>query len=185
MRPLQLTVLLACSGCTVESDTRTQASKPEILIPDHTLRAFDGQLLGTDRGEWIGQLIFQDATGNLNPLLKENVHGIIENSAGVFVFTGLAHLGINEGYIYVVTLGPNEQVEASLLGRLPGAPAQLAQQPDGSTTFLVYAGYKGNRQVYECYSLTGKIVSHSNGCLPPKRLSSNNLFKPNLLRGST
>ncbi len=101
-------------------------------------------------------------------MLNENVHGIVKNSAGIFVFTGLAHLGNNEGYIYMVALGANEQVQTTLLGRLPGAPTQVSPKGDGSTTFLVYSGFSNNRPLYECYSLTGRMVSRAYDCLPPK-----------------
>jgi hypothetical protein len=154
------------------------------LVPDHALAAFGGQLFGTDRGEWIGKVVFQDAAGNLQTLLNENVHGIVRNSAGIFVFTGLAHMGTNEGYIYTVALSANQQVQTALLGRLPGAPSQVSQKADGSITFLVFTGTSANRRAYECYSLTGKTVSRSYDCLPPKALGANNSFKPKPLRGS-
>ena len=88
MRPLLLTAMLVLSGCSVEQPTPIQA--PEVIVPDYSLDAFGGHLLGTDRGEWIGKLMFQDADGNLTTLLNENVHGIVENADGIFAFTGLA-----------------------------------------------------------------------------------------------
>jgi hypothetical protein len=158
--------------------------RQEIILPDHVLPAFGGKLLGTDRGEWVGKLMFQDEAGNLKTILNENVHGIVENSAGIFVFTGLSHLTLNEGYIYIIDQGANEDVGAALLGRLPGAPHQVTQVRDGSTSFLVFSGFKDDHQYFECYALIGKIFSHSNACLPPKPLGANNSFKPKPLRGS-
>jgi len=184
MRTLVFAVLLACCGCSAESDGRITPKEPEFLVPDHSLPAFGGQLVGTDRGEFVGKLMFQDEAGDLQTLLDENVHGIVENPAGIFVFTGLAHLGGNEGYVYVVSLGADERVKTDLLGHLPGAPSQVTLQPDGSATFLVYSGFSGDRQLYECYSLTGNIVRRSHDCLPPKAMGPNNSFKPKPLRGS-
>jgi hypothetical protein len=169
MRPIAVAVLISCCSCSAQPDSQSSsAPHREVLVPDHTLPAFGGQLLGTDDGEWIGKLIFQDGAGNLQTLLKENVHGIVQNSSGIFVFTGLAHMRSNEGYIYMVAADRKEKIHTTLLGRLPGAPGQVSQKPDGSTTFLVYSGFSSDRPLYECYSLTGKIVSRAYDCLPPK-----------------
>lgn len=167
MRSLLLMAMLVLCSCSAEQRTPTQAHK--IVVPDHSLDAFGGQLLGTDRGEWIGKLMFQDADGKLETILNENVHGIVKNSDGIFVFTGLAHLSTNEGYIFSILRGPDGPVTASRLGRLPGAPTRVSQsQPDGVTSFLVYSGFSGNSPLFECYQLTGKVVSRGHGCLPPK-----------------
>ena len=169
MRLLALAVLLACCGCSEPPNSQIAPTpQPETVIPGHVLPAFEGQLVGTDRGEWIGKLTFQDAAGNLKTLLNENVHGIVQNPAGIFVFTGLAHMDVNDGYIYEVAQGASDHVQTTLLGRLPGAPTQVSPKPDGSTTFLVYSGYSGNRGLFECYSLTGKVVKRAYDCLPPK-----------------
>jgi hypothetical protein len=167
MRPLLLTVMLVLYGCSAEQRAFAKAS--EILVPDYSLDAFGGHLLGTDRGEWIGKLMFQDADGNLSTILAENVHGIVKNPDGIFVFTGLAHLSLNEGYIYALTREPDGRVLASRLGRLPGAPTRVSQlQPEGTTSFLVYSGFSNDRPLFECYQLQGKIVSRAQDCLPPK-----------------
>jgi hypothetical protein len=167
MRSLLLMAMLVLCGCSAEQ--RSPAQTQEIVVPDHSLDAFGGHLLGTDRGEWIGRLMFQDADGHLETILNENVHGIVKNPAGIFAFTGLAHLGANEGYIFVITRKPDGPVTASRLGRLPGAPTRVSQsQPEGVTSFLVYSGFSGNRPLFECYQLTGNIVSRGHGCLPPK-----------------
>jgi len=166
MRPLLLTVMLVLCGCSAEQRAPTQAH--EVVVPDHSLDAFGGHLLGTDRGEWIGKLMFQDADGNLTTLLNENVHGIVHNQDGIFAFTGLAHGTLNEGYIYIVSREPSGP-SVSRLGRLPGAPTRVRQlQPDGATSFLVYSGFSNNRPLFECYQLAGKIVSRGHDCLPPK-----------------
>jgi len=167
MRPLLLTAMLVLSGCSVEQPTPIQA--PEVIVPDYSLDAFGGHLLGTDRGEWIGKLMFQDADGNLTTLLNENVHGIVENADGIFAFTGLAHLSLNEGYIYAVTQEPNGSVLVTRLGRLPGAPTRVRQlHPEGTTSFLIYSGFSNSRQLFWCYQLVGKMVSRGHDCLPPE-----------------
>jgi hypothetical protein len=167
MRSIALMVLITCSSCSDDLSEPMPAPKEHVLVVDYSLPAFDGKLLGTDKGEWVGSLMHQDEAWKIHTLLNENVHGIIQNKAGIFVFTGLSHLSTNEGYIYTVTQGQDRAINTKLLGRLPGAPSQVRQLSDGSTSFLVYVGYKSDSPYFECYSLTGKIVSRSLDCLPP------------------
>lgn len=170
MRRILPLILLVCSGCSRESAHNGGiAEKLQTVTVDHVLPAFDGKLLGIDRGEWGGSLIFEDAAGSRQVVLDENVRGLIENPAGIFAFTGLAHLGINEGYIYVITREPNEKIYATMLGKLPGTPSQVTQLADRRTAFLVYSGHRNNAPYFECYALTGRMVSQSNECPPPKR----------------
>lgn len=167
MRSLLLMAMLVLGGCS--ADQGTAARTDEIVVPDYSLDAFGGRLLGIDRGEWIGKLIFQDSAGNLQTILNENVHGIVKNPDGIFVFTGLAHMGTNEGYILLAARKPDGPVTLSRLGRLPGAPTHISQsQPEGVTSFLVFTGTSGNRPRFECYQLAGSTVSRGHGCLPPK-----------------
>ena len=168
MRLVPFALLLACAGCSPEPPARQAAPVQRTEVIDHALPAFGGELLGTDRGEWIGKLMFRDADGDVRTLLDENVRGIVRTSAGIFIFTGLAHLRTNEGFIHRVTLAESGEVKTTLLGRLPGEPAQVTQNADGSAVFLVYAGFSGDRRLFECYSLAGEIVSRSQDCLPQK-----------------
>jgi hypothetical protein len=188
MRSFALTLLMLVSGCSQEPQAPSSGKppKPKVVTPDYALPAFGGRLLGTDHGEWIGELLFQDETGDIETILHENVHGIVENHAGVFVFTGLHQMNTNAGYIYTVTLTDKHDVVATRLGRIPGAPSDVIQHPDGTTTFLVDTGRhdRKGRSIYECYELIGKVVRSSLACLPPKPLGANNSFKPKPLRGS-
>lgn len=170
MHRMMLIVLLVCSGCSKQpAQNESISAEPETVTVNHVLPAFDGKLLGIDQGEWGGSLIYEDAAGRRQVVLAENVHGIIENPAGIFAFTGIAHLGINEGYIYVISRESNEKIYATMLGKLPGAPWQITQIADRRTAFLVYSGYHDNAPYFECYELTGRIVSPSNACSPPQR----------------
>jgi hypothetical protein len=148
------------------------------------LQAFGGKLLGTDRGEWIGELLFQDETGGVARVLHENVLGIAENPEGIFVFTGLHHRGTNIGFIHIVALIRENDVVATRLGRIPGAPSNVTRQPDGTTTFLVATDRydQKKRLIHECYELRGKVVERSLSCIPPKPLGTTKLFEPDAFR---
>ena len=187
MRSLALTLLVLFCGCSERAQVPQQqaAPAPHVIKADYVLPAFGGKLLGTDRGEWTGELLFQDEAGGVERILHENIHGIVRNRVGIFVFTGLHHMGTNVGYIYAIALTSNNDVVATRLGRIPGAPSDVTQHSDGTTNFLVATErYDLGRPVYDCYELTGKLVKRSLGCLPPKPLGANNSFKPNPLRGS-
>lgn len=164
-----MALFLCCSCYRPPEPASTHIPKVSTINVDYAIPAFGGQLLGTDRGESIGALLFKDATGNITVLLNENVQGMVQNQVGLFVFTGLAHLGTNDGFIYTVKRGVSNRLAVERLGRLPGAPSEVTQLADGTTTFLVFAGYKGEHQYFECYSLVGNVVSHSNACKSPKR----------------
>lgn len=170
MKPILLAATLMLCSCTQGNDEHAPTSpKPRVLIPDHVLRVFGGRLLGTDHGEWIGKLQFQDKDGALHTLLKENVHGIVKNEDGIFAFTRLAHLSVNEGAIYLVAMRTdNGELEARPLKRLPGSPSDVRQLEKDITTFLVNTGYSGDHLLYECYSLIGSAVNRSYDCAPPK-----------------
>ena len=164
-----LGLCLLCSACTDKADAESGVERiVERIRADHALHAFGGRLLGTDRGEWIGRLLFENDEGGLETILRENVHGIVENRAGVFAFTGLLHLQTNVGFIYRIDLTRNLDVNATRLGRLPGAPFDVTPHADGITTFLVAGRYdpKG-RRIYDCYELAGQAVRHSYRCAPP------------------
>jgi hypothetical protein len=188
MRSLVVLLVALICGCSDTSQEPDHHSRPTLqtIKADYALPAFGGRLLGTDRGEWVGELLFQDEAGRLETLLHENVHGIVENQAGVFVFTGLDHMRTSVGDIYTVVLTKNNDVIANRLGRIPGAPRSVTKQRDGTITFLVATRrYDGEgRPVYDCYELRDKLVGRSLSCLPPKPLGHNNSSKPNLLRGS-
>jgi hypothetical protein len=58
----------------------------------------NGALIGTNRGEWGGELIFRSNTHEY-VILDENICGIINYNNEIYVLTGLSHLGISEGKI--------------------------------------------------------------------------------------
>ena len=132
--------------------------------PTYALPINDGYLLGGDRGEWGGELVFRRPDGSTEVLLNENVQGIFQTSIGIVVFTGLAHMGINDGAIYLVNNGNDVKITSSLLHKLPGSPSDIYFTHTQELVFRVVSGrFKTegsiSRPILDCYvlSTTGSI----------------------------
>lgn len=97
-------------------------------IPDYALRFADGILLGGNRGEWGGELIFRDKAGIDHRILDENVQGIFEQPTGAVVLTGLAHMSTNEGSIYELEATTGQEFpQPKLIHKLVGSPRKIMQ----------------------------------------------------------
>jgi hypothetical protein len=124
------------------NDTDGKPVKPLDVTPDYVLSVYGGQLLGGDRGEWGGELLFRDKAGGIHRLLEHNVVGIVPASFGVVVFTGLNHLSVSTGAIYVVNLGKDQLPHATLLYDLQGAPKDIEWTVDNELVFTVQPGLR-------------------------------------------
>jgi outer membrane protein assembly factor BamB len=65
---------------------------------DYIFEVNNGNLIGTNHGEWGGKLIYKDEKTEYT-ILEENICGIINYNNEIYVLTGLSHLGIFEGKI--------------------------------------------------------------------------------------
>jgi len=139
---LSLALLSACASTKVASTDlgRTAPGPIAESSPSFSLDVYEGQLLGSDGGEWGGALTFVDKAGVPSKLLEENVVGMFPVSSEVLVFTGIAHLTINRGAIYKVGRTAEGKVESRLLVRLAGWPQGLKRIPGGEIVFSVYSG---------------------------------------------
>lgn len=96
------------------------------------LRVDEGWLVGIDGGEFKGELWLVTAEGKKTVLAKgDNFLGFARTSSGPVVFTGLAHLGSNEGAIHDLVRGDDGTWTPSLRVELPGRPRDW-QDVDGS-----------------------------------------------------
>jgi hypothetical protein len=135
------------------------------VIPSYRLDAFDGQLMGDDRGEFGGELMFRDRQGSTRLLMKRNVHGIFQMPFGVVVFTGLAHMRSNVGGTYLVTASPESIPVVAPFRTLQGAPEEVVRTLSGELAFKVLNGrFKrdgaGDRvEAKDCYlmKMSGEI----------------------------
>lgn len=134
----------------------------------YQLSAFGGELMGDDRGEWGGELMFRDAQGGVHKVLGKNVHGIYVMPFGVAVFTGLAHMGMNSGEVYLVSLAKDGSAVATPFRTLAGAPMEMVRAVSGELVFKVPSGHFRHvgdhmEEDRDCYRMTmaGKVESLS------------------------
>lgn len=140
------------------------AHAADVVVP-----AFDGHLLGSDVGEWIGRLEYVARDGARQTILEENILGIVNGASGVFAIGGLAHMSTNRGAIYRIDRRHDGTLRASVLVTLAGAPSQVRTYSDGTADFLVFEGWLGERQHFRCYRLADAAVQPANTCAPPPR----------------
>jgi hypothetical protein len=111
------------------------------VIPSYRLDVFGGQLMGDDRGEFGGELMFRDQQGSTRVLMKRNVHGIFQMPFGVVIFTGLAHMRSTVGEIYLVTVSPESTPVVAPFRELQGAPEEVVRTVSGELVFKVFNGH--------------------------------------------
>jgi len=102
-----------------------------------------GWLLGSDRGEWGGALVYKtDQAENL--LLEDNIEDIYKFSSGYIVTAGLSHLGLSGGSIYLIE-GDEPNFKSEVLFSLPAAPesswllspSELLVNVEGEMSYLL------------------------------------------------
>jgi hypothetical protein len=85
-----------------------------------------GALVGTNMGEFGGELTWQPVNGQAQTLIKDNVVAIEPSASGAIVLFGLAHMGIVHGYAVRVTKRDDGGWSLSELARLPASADALA-----------------------------------------------------------
>jgi hypothetical protein len=99
------------------------AQKGAEVHPNVATPAFDGWLLGGNRGEFGGELIYQAGyDGAVHKLLDENVEDLYKMPFGFVATTGLAHMGYDGGALYLITRTGKALPKASKISDLPAAP---------------------------------------------------------------
>lgn len=131
------------------------------IRPSYAIAAFGGHVLGSNRGEWGGELAFRRADGGASILLHESVSGLAQSQFGILAFTGIAHLSLNEGAIYKVLQTEAGVVIAVPFLSLPGAPTDIFMTAEGDVLFRVHNSELGRR---DCYLLTDDRRIHQVDC---------------------
>lgn len=99
--------------------------------PTTGIRVKSGWLVGSNRGEFGGELAFISDTGSKEILLNDNIHKIYNVNNSLFVVAGLSHLLSSSGTIYKITINPSA-ISHTVLHKLDGAP---------TTSFLTQSGH--------------------------------------------
>lgn len=101
------------------SAERRVTTRPQ--VPSVGLKVDGGYLVGSDRGEWGGELVFIDAEGKQTTLLGENIYGIHRMASGLVALAGYGHF-TSEGVLFRVSRGEDGAWRASSWKVLPGTP---------------------------------------------------------------
>jgi hypothetical protein len=110
---------------------------------DHLTAKLDikrGKLIGTDHGEWGGTLELVLPDGSRQTLLKKNVHALAFLGGQIVAICGLAHLGLNNGEVYLIEEDQAGHWSAQLWRILPGAPIWARQKSSSLLEISCYSG---------------------------------------------
>ena len=124
-------------------------------VPNVALKVPDGWLVGTDRGEWGGELVHIPARGDINVLAARNIADSFYIRDRVVALAGMAHMVINEGFLLRVEKNDTGRYTARVWKRLPAAPGtswliegqRLLVNTDGGS---VVVDREGNMRMAEC-----------------------------------
>lgn len=111
-----------------------------LQTPDTALRVDGGWLVGSDRGEWGGELAYIADGGDARVVLEDNIEGIFKLGQTIVAVSGLAHLSQNQGMLYALARGSDGAWHATPWRALPGAPQRSWLAPDGRLLVNTYAG---------------------------------------------
>lgn len=109
---------------------RTYCSKHKLFT--NTKR---GKFVGTDNGEWGGELSVVFPSGKSKTLLHKNILNLQSDGQFVYVFTGISHLSAREGAIYRVNL-MSKNMKAERLTLLPSTPFIIIGEPIGLKHYM-------------------------------------------------
>jgi HEAT repeat protein len=108
--------------------------------PKSGLRVPGGSILGSDRGEWGGELAYLPSKGPVEILLHENTEGIHRLPFGIIAVTGLGHMGTNRGALYLIVPVEHGTFKALLWQVLPGAPRKSGMLANGNLFVSTFGG---------------------------------------------
>jgi hypothetical protein len=133
----------------------------------YQLAAFGGALQAWDLGEWGGAVALRPANGPPLPLILENGRGLFATDFGVVALTGLAHMTIDRGAVYLLAQDAAGTVSATRTLELPGVPCAAVQR-SGTVHLKVSRGWttEGTRQPerYRCLALTAADIVGEEAC---------------------
>ena len=141
---------------TITPDNIIEHRTPHRQVPHVALRVSDGWLVGSNRGEWGGELAFVGDDGSGTVVAHVNVEDIYMLGDRTLAITGLAHLSGNSGMILAVERDMDGTWSARPWRSLSGAPTaswpttgnKLLIQTVGGDGLLLSSD--GGMQMAEC-----------------------------------
>ncbi|MEJ7848484.1 MAG: hypothetical protein WKF92_10390 [Pyrinomonadaceae bacterium] len=104
----------------------------------HASPTENGWLVGSDAGEWGGNLFWFSEDGNKKiELLGENVRGIIHLGENIFILSGLAHLSSDEGQIHKLARDEMGTLKTQSIFNLKGQPQSFAVEGKDSLIIIL------------------------------------------------
>lgn len=100
----------------------------------------DGYLVGSDRGEWGGEIVHVNRAGKARILMPVNTEAIYTTKAGIVAVTGVAHFTFNSGCLFRISKTADGEWSASKWRVLPGAPEVSRLLKDGNLFVSCHGG---------------------------------------------
>lgn len=127
-----------------DDDNPTSVYAQEHLLaprtPQVALRVAAGWLLGANRGEWGGELVYAADDGRKQRVLDGNIEDIYNLGGQVIALGGVAHMIINEGAVHRLRLSAAGEWSAEPWLQLPGAPESSWPVETGEILVNTYGG---------------------------------------------
>lgn len=123
----------------VNDDNMVEHRRKISQTPQVGVRVPNGWLLGADRGEWGGELVFKEDNKEPYYILEENIGGLFKLGERFIAVTGLAHLTLNNGLIYEVKFMDGKW-RAEPWRALPGAPRNSGKLKSGEVMVATSGG---------------------------------------------
>lgn len=101
-------------------------------VPQVGFKVGDEYLVGSNHGEFGGELVLIDRAGSQTVLLYENTQGIYEMTCGVVAVTGIDHLAVNRGILFKVSQRADGTWKARGWKALPGSPHASSMLANGN-----------------------------------------------------
>ncbi|MCR8924031.1 hypothetical protein NO559_14705 [Dasania sp. GY-MA-18] len=142
------------------------------------------RLIGTDKGEWGGELTLYPPSNEPKVLLKDNITNIHRFNDSIYVITGQAHLGSNGGAVHeLINLETNPELK--LITLLPAAPNYVISD-ENRIYILTYDGLVSLEYWNGAFSI--KIIVHNapwNGFSPRSMVKIGKTFVIGMHTGVT
>ena len=113
---------------------RAEASLKGATRASLTLDVTDGKLIGTNHGEWGGELGFVNDRVT-QTIIDDNVLAVVKRGNRIYAVTGLPGRAKGD-FLWEVSRATDGRWSARPIWRLPGTPHEVVATPDGTIGFF-------------------------------------------------